>query len=161
MGGIMRLKNKKTGEIIEHALLSSYGISGDVAIEFMDENAENGYSEYARYHSLAGLNAEWEDAPEEPKEYWYIGNAGEVYGFSDYYLGTEIEESHREIGNLFESKEEAEKAVEKLKAWKRLKDKGVRLDAVVDNFFCLDVYMSGEPYEAIKDDLKIVFGGEE
>lgn len=29
----------------------------------------------------------------------------------------------KQIGNYFETKEEAEKAVEKLKAWKRLKDK--------------------------------------
>lgn len=61
----------------------------------------------------------------------------------------------------FNTQEEAEKALEKLKAWKRLKDKGFKLDAVVDSFFCLDIYMRDEPYEVIKDDLKIVFGGEE
>jgi hypothetical protein len=32
------------------------------------------------------------------------------------------------IGNYFETKEEVEKAVEKLKAWKRLKDKGLKFE---------------------------------
>jgi hypothetical protein len=103
----MKLKNKKSGEVI-----NNNGIS------FTEGN-------YKTYSSLAELNAEWEDY-EEPKECWYIGNSGEVYGFSNYFIGTEIEEAHREIGNLFDTREEAEKAAEKLKAWKRLKDKGFR-----------------------------------
>jgi hypothetical protein len=35
--------------------------------------------------------------------------------------------ARKAIGNYFETKEEAELAVEKLKAWKRLKDKGVKI----------------------------------
>lgn len=112
----MRLKNKKTGEI-----------------KTFDEVMREAYK-WNNYNSLAELNAEWEDAPEEPKEYWYIGDSGEVWSFSDYYLGTEIEETHRGIGNLFESREEAEKAVERLCAWKRLKDKGFRfIEGHLDN----------------------------
>ena len=34
----------------------------------------------------------------------------------------------KQIGNYFETKEEAELAVEELKAWKRLKDKGFRFN---------------------------------
>ena len=71
------------------------------------------------------------------------------------------DKENKEIGNYFETKEEAERVVEKLKAWRRLKDKGFKLDAVVDSFFCIDIYMKGKPYEEIKEDLKIVFGGEE
>lgn len=61
----MKLRNKKTGEI-KYLLFNSYPVSGDIALEYMDENAESGYSEYCRYSSLAELNEDWEDY--EPKE---------------------------------------------------------------------------------------------
>jgi hypothetical protein len=79
------------------------------------------------YNSLAELNEEWEDY-EEPKEYWYIDYDGGI-------LCGELDNSSAEkmmisMGNHFETIEEAEKAVEKLKAWKRLKDKGFRFTGV-------------------------------
>lgn len=62
----MKLRNKKTGEIL-YGLLGSYPVTGDATIEYMDENAESGYSVYARYKTLAELNEEWEDyKPAEP-----------------------------------------------------------------------------------------------
>ena len=62
----MKLRNKKTGETF-YGILGSYPVSGDVTIEYMDENAESGYSVYARYRTLAELNEEWEDyKPAEP-----------------------------------------------------------------------------------------------
>ena len=109
----MKLKNKKTGEIGYTAVLQSK------AIVVMDENA----IQLGSYTSLAELNEEWEDY-EEPKEYWYISWCGNVA--NDKYTGIVTDEKCKEIGNYFETVEEAEKAVEKLKAWKRLKDKGFR-----------------------------------
>lgn len=62
----MKLRNKKTGEIL-YGILGSYPVSGDVTVEYMDENTESGYSVYARYKTLAELNEEWEDYnPKEP-----------------------------------------------------------------------------------------------
>ena len=62
----MKLRNKKTGEIIE-GLISAYGISGDIAVSVMDSNAESGYTDLGRYKTLAELNEEWEDyTPAEP-----------------------------------------------------------------------------------------------
>ena len=62
----MKLRNKKTGEI-EYLLFNSYPVSGDIVLEYYDENAESGYSEYCRYKTLAELNEEWEDyKPAEP-----------------------------------------------------------------------------------------------
>ena len=139
----MKLQNKKTGKIIDIADL-----------DFTSDNFAIWLST-TKYNSLAELNEEWEDY-EEDKRYWYIDIDGEVMSKELAWFNQEQDN----IGNRFETKEEAEKAVEKLKAWKRLKDKGFRLDAVVDRFFCLDIYMCGGQYEAIKDDLKIVFGGE-
>lgn len=82
----MKLRNKKTGKVIEWF-----------------NNTDN-----ILPNSLAELNAEWEDAPEEPKGIKSVGN-----------IGSSV---HIELG----SKEEAEQAVEKLKAWKRLKGWGFK-----------------------------------
>lgn len=105
----MKLRNKKTGEIVEdfsYILLES--------------------TNYKTYDSIAELNEEWEDVPEEElKVYWYILGSGEINCIED--IGNDFDHAHKKIGNYFESKEEAEKAVEKLKAWKRLKDKGLKV----------------------------------
>ena len=48
-------------------MFNSYPVSGDIVLEYYDENAESGYSEYCRYKTLAELNEEWEDyKPAEP-----------------------------------------------------------------------------------------------
>ena len=134
----MNLKNKKTGEIIN--LLSKPS--------FVKRNDDYLQSEVNTFNSLAELNEEWEDYEETKST------------IKDVWFNSTIANGHF-VEIDFISDEEAIKAVEKLKAWKRLKDKGFKLSAVVDNFFCLDIYMKGEKYNEIKDDLKIVFGGEE
>ena len=70
--------------------------------------------------------------PEQPKHWAMIEN-GYIVGVGDYLNSVE---DMKAIGNYFDTKEEAEKAVEKLKAWKRLNEKA-------------------------GDELKILFGGEE
>ena len=140
----MKLRNKKTGEIRE---LPDGFFCGD---------------------NLKKICEEWEDAPDE---YWDISCCGDVDIEVD--EGAEVDKACKEIGNYFSSKEEAEKAVEKLKAWKRLKDKGFRftltpgvgsLDITPGKFqieitaempekwFCCD---------AVQEDLDDCFGGEE
>ena len=115
----MKLRNKKTGEIVRVVFLNNWQTDDGTEIGFRECNTNIVYS----YDSLAELNAEWEDVPEEPKEYWYI--------YGNQILKNEcdgvLEDGFKEIGNYFETKEEAERAVEKLKAWKRLKDKGFRI----------------------------------
>lgn len=116
----MKLRNKKTGEIGYTAVLRSK------AIVVMDENA----IQLGSYTSLAELNAEWEDVPEKPKEYWYVscdGRALKATTDQDEY-NEKHNSGHVSIGNYFGTKEEAEKAVEKLKSWKRLKDNGFRFE---------------------------------
>jgi hypothetical protein len=138
MGGIMRLKNKKTGEIRE---LPDGFFCGD---------------------SLKKICEEWEDAPEEPKEYWYIEPNGVIARI----CFTEADKKiMKQIGNYFETKEEAEKAVEKLKAWKRLKDKGFRFEGW-DNTDCstihnFSLFVAIEDLEGVNKDLDLLFGGEE
>lgn len=145
----MKLRNKKTDEIGYTAVLQSK------AIVVMDENA----IQLGSYSSLAELNEDWEDY-EEPKKYYYISYCGDVYGFSNYYVGSEIEEDHREIGNLFETKEEAERAVEKLKAWKRLKAQGFRFNGGDDA--CISYRIDSAKWnDKLSNDFDLLFGGEE
>ena len=135
----MKLRNKKTGEITPP-------INMFMSVDLL-----------SRYNTLKEFTDEWEDY-EEPKLFYVIDLDGEILP-SDFEDKTT--KKSKELGNYFETKEEALATVEKLKAWKRLRDKGFKLDAVVDSFFCLDIYMKGKPYEEIKEDLKIVFGGKE
>lgn len=149
----MKLRNKKTGKVgwlYEHSLLQDIIIVYDVK------------GIVGKYTSIAELNEEWEDY-EEPKEYWFISTTGVVHRFEGedkiYTPG------RKQIGNYFETREEAEKVVEKLKAVKRLKDKGFKLKSwympksilkiEIDGGFPEDVYLCD-----VIDDLDIIFGGE-
>lgn len=101
----MKLRNKKTGEIKDIL---------DVIHQAYSERNEK---------LLMNLEKEWEEY-EEPKYIWWLDNEGYVNHATGEY--DDNFEKNKEIGNYFETKEEAEKAVEKLKALKRLKDKGFR-----------------------------------
>lgn len=111
----MKLRNKKTGQIIEPYIHTLDG---------------------KEFNSLAELNEEWEDYHEEPKDFYYINENGGVLKYIPFDPDGEDKvymKYQDAIGNYFETKEEAEKAVEKLKAWKRLKDKGFRFTGINDN----------------------------
>ena len=138
----MKIKNKKTGEIVE-------------ATDF------NIISEY---NSLAELNEDWEDMPEEePKEWWFIDSGGEVVETT--YITDYDKTNLRKFGNYFETKEEAEKAVEKLRAWKRLKDKGFdftdwyRPDGC-EPFIVVETNIDNDDVENkdLQKDLELLFG---
>lgn len=134
----MKLRNKKTGEIWDIGKVLT--------------------NDYPAYESLKQINEEWEDY-EEPKwlrDYWFIDTCGNVVKQEDDGLGA----TRREIGNYFETKEEAEKAVEKLKALKRLKDKGFKISFVQDGG-C--VYLRADWGILLGDfsDVELLFGGGE
>lgn len=109
-----KFMNKKTGEVAEFVVHKRI------------EDSEDGNQVYAPFDFNP---EEWEDY-EEPKEYWYIDCYGEVLRVL--YNGNEWDERRKLIGNYFKIKEEAEQAVEKLKAWKWLKDKGFRFTGIED-----------------------------
>lgn len=97
---------------------------------------------------------------EEPEEIWYIDFQGMVRSASkeenDWF-------KENEIGNCFETKEEAEKAVEKLKAWKRLRDKGFEFTGWKrDEKYYGDFTITAADQTSCDDkDLDLLFGGEE
>ena len=73
---------------------------------------------------------------------------------------------NKEIGNYFETKEEAELVVDKLKAWQRLKDIGCRF--VLDDNFAVKFVgpevtkiVSAEEGRMLCDDYRLLFGGKD
>lgn len=135
----MKLRNKKTGEIKE---LPDGFFCGD---------------------NLKKICEEWEDYA-EPKDYWCIRENG-VVGKRPYPIGIECVEQEnrdemREIGNYFDAEEEAELAVEKLKAWKRLKDGGFRFNGGDDA--CISYRIDTAKWnDKLDNDFDLLFGGEE
>ena len=78
--------------------------------------------------------------PEMDQKYYCAGSDGSV--IDDDWCGLIIDCDRFDIGNCFESREEAEKAVERLKAWKRLKDSGLKFKdwnkSNYDKTFCIN-----------------------
>lgn len=152
----MKLRNKKTGEMVDFNYLQTDYIS-----PLLLTVSTNGGPEMFNYYSLAEINEEWEDVPEEPKLHWYIYGA-EPFEVDEQNMDKDYVAELKSIGNYFENREEAEKAVEKLKAWKRLTDKGFRFDKVTGCWieFTLKSANSDEEYEEGQKDLLLLFGGE-
>ena len=168
----MKLRNKKTGEIVdlEEGFIRDTYCGSCIQLKPVAISNKEGYI----YGSLAELNEEWEDY-KEPKEYWTISGAG--YLWVTDHMSSDTITDLREIGNLFETKEEAEKALDKIKAWKRLKDKGFDIESWATKIGD-DYYKTGQivlnlnnvkdrewdEYDQImeiKNELNILFGGEQ
>lgn len=149
----MRLKNKKTGEIATLTLSSD----GERFLIMKDNEM------IIRDVKLSDLN-EWEDY-EELKEYWCIDWTGGINHITVLDDTDEYEENKKEIGNYFETKEEAEEAVEKLKAWEQLRQRGFKFEGWGSEsnksyseiwFTLLSDHWDIETYEA----LDVLFGEE-
>lgn len=151
----MKLRNKKTGEIIE---------------KYPGRFVVNSGEQIRQYDSLAELNAEWCDY-EEQKGNWTIDPMNENYVDDGRYTAPDELERYEELGLKFNTEEEAEKAVEKLKAFKRLKDKGFRFDLSPALGHCddkkFDISIIGTMpakwwyNDKVVDDIHYIFGGEE
>lgn len=162
----MKLKNKKTGEIGNFC----YGYTNELCVSWQKDDGFWGKQEY---NSLAELNEEWEDY-KEPEDFYIVEQRGTVG--SRFRTGGEYEKKFKSIGNYFETKEEAEKAVEKLKAMAKLKEFGFRfidweldMKTIADGKIWFDVGVNTE-WDAerllelkpeVKKSLDILFGGEE
>lgn len=96
---------------------------------------------------------------EETKDYWYLNGLG--YVIRAVYKPDDLTRDLIAIGNHFETPEEAEKAVEKLKAWKRLKDRGFKFELRPGIARGEIRYYVTEESNEVEQDLQICFGGEE
>lgn len=155
----MKLRNKKTGEIAEASILNF-----ELVVRYGDGRVEKypllfDYSNFEYY--------------KEPKKYWFIDAYGNIvqneitkHRGNTYTDMSSDYETQKQIGNYFETEEEAEKAVEKLKAWKRLQDYYInfRLD-FVKNTINFTYRIDGTLHSAINEeriifeDMKTIFGG--
>ena len=154
----MKLRNKKTGEIVEPIGITC--ISGRTFVRFNDGKGTFKFE----LHSLAELIEVWEDY-EEPRQHWFIATDGRVLEC----IEDACWDGEKAIGNYFGTREEAEKAVEKLKAWKFLKDNGFKILGIrnrnnksyiewsISQKVRDDHFMS----EAFNEALHSLFGGEE
>lgn len=160
----MRLKTKfqdedfDIGEVVEANVYNG----GDGRIKVIAEPAKGGMITFY-FETLKGMNEMFEDAPEEPKEYWYIDWNGEVCR-SD--IHDERTEQMKLIGNYFGTKEEAELAVRKLKAWKRLKDRGFSIYSWDYEFDMVDkpsqtIILRASAVDSSNTDLDLLFCTEE
>lgn len=121
----MKLKNKKTGEIGNLVLNINPNRESYSVLSTENGDTVCGNLVLADYDSLSDLNEEWTDY-EEQKGNWTIDPMNENYIDDGRYTAPDELERYEELGLKFNTEEEAEKAVEKLKAWKRLKELGFR-----------------------------------
>lgn len=149
----MKLKNKKTGEIGELSVWRETDTGKLTGFAVIKENEKFPTD----YKNLAELNEDWKDY-EEPEGCWIIN----ILGIVEYthFRNKDEAEMLTEIGNRFETEEEAEKAVKKLRAYKRLnscgfKFKGWRtVDLGADKHYFV---ITAESDGAGKGDLDLLF----
>ena len=152
----MKLRNKKTREIIDFNSITDTCFGSKIQLQATDIHDKPIYI----YNSLAKLNDEWEDVPDESKDYYYIYANQVLKGECD---GI-IDNRFKEIGNYFETREQAEKVVEKLKAWKRLKDNGISFETkVIDGRWYLEPKVESQPRTSdevhnLFKDIMFIFG---
>lgn len=112
------------------------------------------------------IEAGWEDY-KEPQVAYYIDRDGHIVSYQRKVACPKRvfdKEENEAIGNYFETREEAEKAVEKLKAWKRLKDTITRIDrASFDDVGTATLFIryKGKDHKKVKADLDSLIGGKE
>lgn len=97
----------------------------------------------------------------EPKDFQYIMADGNIDSQPD--NNSIFSNNLKEIGNYFNTLEEAEEAVEKLKALKRLKCKGFKFNDFEYSELCDYARVNIKATvinDSIHDDLMLLFGGE-
>lgn len=169
----MRLKTRfqnedfELGEVVDAAVCHGGAHAIKVVANASQDRIYNFY-----YDSLASMYKEWEDAPEEPKENWFIDiRYPKVEPKKDICLSNSMRKRLKEIGNYFGTKKEAEKAVKDLKALKRLRDKGFRFTGYsqedreyihqIEIYAETDGVIDGKAFDLAEDpDIKWLFGGE-
>lgn len=146
----MKLRNKKTGEIGEFNFIPNEKYP---LIVYTKEPADA-----EMYDSLARLNEDWEDTTANDIKYYYcISTTGGVHELVYYGDLTQAAKDKMAIGNYFSTRKEAEKAVEFLKALKKLKDNGIRFELNIVDYDLkirhkrlLDDIEAKGTYEALK-----------
>lgn len=134
----MKLRNKKTGEIVDFAK-GNFISSKDYGFVIYKDGGRG-----IEYSSLTEFNKEWEDY-EEPKE----DGLDNIITLIEAYSNCDNERYPKEI-------------VEKLKAWQRLKDKGFRFEKYEKgDYGPIIIELIGYVDKEADSLLDLLFGGEE
>lgn len=143
----MKLRNKRTGEIGN--LVLNINPNRESYSVLSTENGDTicGNIVIGDYDTLAQLNEEWEDYEETALEE----------------MIKKLENDFKEYPEEWNNLEEAEKAVEKLKAWKRLKDNGFKFEGWERcRLYYGDFTITATDQTSCDNkDLDLLFGGEE
>lgn len=158
-------KNFELGEVV-NARITTYSAENKVVV--WADIARGDITRF-EYNSIKEFTDHWEDVPEEPKKHYFISNNGQIHeeGGHDRYR-----KERQEIGNDFETEEEADKAAEKLKAFTRLKDKGFSFEGIKEGVMGHELKIYARFTKLRRDeidtaffdnqkDLELLFGGEE
>lgn len=142
----MKLQNKKTGEI---AKLVGYVNTGDDRMFFRFEDNKGTYKK--EYNSLDKLNEEWEDYEEPKEDEFFKFTPGLV---DNRFVVLFLDEKA--------SRKEAKKLLAKLKAYKRLKDKGLRFfnNKIIGEYGNVSYRLTYPATTIEEQDLDLLFGGE-
>lgn len=166
----MKLRNKRTGEIIYDAYIREthdyqYDDPSHVLAVFQSQPGRSPERVSGGYTSLAELNEEWEDAQEEPK----IDALSMMIVTLTYFIEDELDKDEPDKDEV--DLEDCKSMLEKLKAWKRLKDKGFRFTGISVTALNMDcaVFEIGEDFykeqsirsSELNKDLRFLFGGKE
>lgn len=154
----MKVISRDTNKVATLIVDGAYKFVQKFAIEDDEGNR------IAEYDSIEALYRDFKDY-EEPKEHWCITMYGGVTRIKD---DEEPINGLIEIGNYFNSKEDAYDALDNLKAWKRLKDKGFKVDLwdydggnYQERIRTGKILFRVKDYEENDKDLDLLFGGEE
>lgn len=104
---------------------------------------------------------DWFEEYEDPKEYWCIDWTGGINHITVLEGTDEYEENKKQIGNYFETREDAVNALEKLEAFKRLKDKGFKFCGFAYTELCDYARVNIKATiinDSINEDLELLFG---
>ena len=165
----MKLKNNKTGEIkdwtfsewFNHITNPDNSSHWECDLEQFIENVDT-------------FKQNWEKC-EEPESFWYISPTGTpIKSEVSIYDPLEIH-LMKQIGNYFESEEDADEAVAKLMALKRLKNKGFRFDCymrrsdwsglskvkALENLIDITAYLPKDKIKEAEEDLDLLFCDED
>lgn len=115
--------------------LNLYEISNILGFLYQDDvinlpaiSTVNDVIEILGYEGRFGLDEAGRPAfrPKKDETQYTISDDGDVVPYAVDYIDEGTDKGRKSIGNCFETKEEAERAVEKLKAWKRMEDTGCK-----------------------------------
>lgn len=156
-----KLKNKCSGEIVTPLTMYYDATNEKYCINYLKDD---GYDAVAYYDSIFDIWEHWEVVDIKSCHY-FCSNSGKIHEEQDDNPSVNYED-RKLIGNNFKTKADCEHAVEKLKAFKRLRQKGLvfcgwsiakgKIDFIIDEH---QVAQDGIVFDDVIRDMELLFSG--